>query len=136
MSRLATIYVETIRNIPILLQLIFVYTVLVSVLPAPRESLNVADMFFLNTSGLFVPRVVLDEGAGLFLLSIPIAIVATWIFARVARQRREAYRQEHPAALDLAGHPVRPADPDVSWQRDPGHLGIYDRSGVSGHRAA
>jgi general L-amino acid transport system permease protein len=88
-AKLSTIYVETIRNIPILLQLIFVYTVLVSALPAPRESLNIADAVFLNTSGLFVPRMVLDEGAGLFLLSVPIAIVVTWLFAHFARLRRE-----------------------------------------------
>ncbi|HEX2526833.1 MAG TPA: amino acid ABC transporter permease [Geminicoccus sp.] len=88
-AKLSTIYVETLRNIPILLQLIFVYTVLVSSLPSPRESLNVADMVFLNTSGLFIPRTILDEGASLFLLSIPVAIVAAWMFAHLARLRRE-----------------------------------------------
>ena len=95
-AKLATVYVETVRNIPILLQLIFVYTILVSSLPAPRESLNIADMVFLNTSGLFIPRTVLDPGAGLFLLSIPIAIVAAWLFAHFARLRRERTGQSIP----------------------------------------
>ncbi|WP_027135938.1 amino acid ABC transporter permease [Geminicoccus roseus] len=89
-ARLSGTYVEILRNIPILLQLIFVYTVLVLVLPGPRDGFNLADTVFLNTSGLFIPRVIPLDGAGLFFLSIPVAIVGAWLFARVARKRREA----------------------------------------------
>ena len=95
-AHLAGVYVEIVRNIPVLLQLIFVYTVLVSVLPGPKDSVNVADMVFLNTSGLFLPRLLPQDGAGLFFLSIPVAIVAAWLFARVARKRREQTGQSLP----------------------------------------
>jgi general L-amino acid transport system permease protein len=95
-ARLATTYVEVLRNIPILLQLIFVYTLVVSVLPNPRESFSIGETVFLNTSGLFVPRVVPLDGAGLFFLSIPVAIVAAWAFARHARIRRERTGQSLP----------------------------------------
>lgn len=88
-ARLAAGYVEVLRNIPILLQLIFVYTVVVSALPNPRESFSIGESVFLNTSGLFVPRVVPLDGAGVFFLSIPVAIAAAWAFARFARIRRE-----------------------------------------------
>ncbi|HWL71171.1 MAG TPA: amino acid ABC transporter permease [Geminicoccus sp.] len=109
-ARLCTTYVEILRNIPILLQLIFVYTLLVSVLPAPRESLSIGETVFLNTSGLFVPRVIPLAGAGLFFLSIPVAVVLAWLFARWARIRRERTGQSLPrnwiTLLILIGLPL------------------------------
>jgi general L-amino acid transport system permease protein len=109
-ARLCTTYVEILRNIPILLQLIFVYTLLVSVLPAPRESLSIGETVFLNTSGLFVPRVIPLPGAGLFFLSIPIAVILAWLFARWARIRRERTGQGLPrlwiTLLILIGLPL------------------------------
>ena len=92
-SRLGTLYVEVVRNIPVLLQLIFVYTVLLALLPAPtRPSADQAGqsvMFMLNTSGLFVPKPILAEGAGWFLWSIPVAIVLAWLTAKLLFRRRE-----------------------------------------------
>lgn len=89
LAKLATIYVEVVRNIPILLQLIFVYTLVMALLPSPRDSFSMGEMVFLNTSGLFVPRMVPLDGAGLFFLSIPMAVIGAWVFARLARRRRE-----------------------------------------------
>ena len=95
-ATLCSVYVETIRNIPVLLQLILVYTVLVSVLPSPRDSANLADAVFLNTSGLFLPRLLPQAGAGLFFWSIPVAVALAWAFARLARLRRERTGQGLP----------------------------------------
>ena len=40
-ARLALVYIEVIRNVPLLLQLIFWYVVVLGALPGPRESLEV-----------------------------------------------------------------------------------------------
>ncbi len=54
-SKLALVYVETVRNIPLLLQLFFWYFVVLRALPSARESYQLGSLFFLNIRGLYVP---------------------------------------------------------------------------------
>jgi general L-amino acid transport system permease protein len=88
-ARLATGYVELIRNIPVLLQLLFAYKVVLASLPSPQESLNLFGLLVLNNRGMFAVRPVLGEGAGLLLTSIGVALVAAILFWRWAMRRRE-----------------------------------------------
>ena len=48
-------YVETFRNIPLLIQLLFWYFAVVQALPLPRQSFEIANAIFLNNRGLFIP---------------------------------------------------------------------------------
>ncbi|WP_460452364.1 amino acid ABC transporter permease [Alsobacter sp. SYSU BS001988] len=50
--------VELVRNTPQLLQILFVYTVLLRALPAARDSLSAGGLIFLNVRGLFLPGLV------------------------------------------------------------------------------
>jgi general L-amino acid transport system permease protein len=50
-----TVYVETFRNIPLLIQLLFWYFAVVQSLPSPRQSLEIGETVFLNNRGLFIP---------------------------------------------------------------------------------
>jgi general L-amino acid transport system permease protein len=52
---LAGLYVEFIRNSPLLVQLFFWYTVIAEVLPAPREALQPLPGVFLTNRGIFFP---------------------------------------------------------------------------------
>src|SRR5262249_2837437 len=51
LARIASVYVEAIRNVPLLLQLLFWYSIL-QALPAPRQSLNPVPGVFLSVRGL------------------------------------------------------------------------------------
>src|SRR3546814_3682274 len=42
-SRVASAYIETMRNIPLLLQLFFWYAIITEVMPGPREALHPID---------------------------------------------------------------------------------------------
>lgn len=55
-ARLAAAYVELIRNIPLLLQLLFWYNAVLKALPGVRESLGVPGGGYVNNRGLFLPR--------------------------------------------------------------------------------
>lgn len=57
MAAAGSLYVETFRNIPLLIQLLFWYFAVVQALPPPRQSLDIANTVFLNSRGLFVPWV-------------------------------------------------------------------------------
>ena len=96
LSHLAAAYVEVIRNIPVLLQLIFIYKVVLGTLPNPSNNLSLFNVFFLSNRGMFVPRPVFGQGASLFFGSILVAIVLAFAVARWARARREATGRSLP----------------------------------------
>lgn len=93
-ARLATVYIEIIRNVPLLLQLLFWYFAVLQTLPHPRDSIVVADAFFLSNRGLNVPRPEFGEGMGLVLGALIVAVIAVILLARWAKQRREATGQQ------------------------------------------
>ena len=60
-----SLYVETFRNIPLLIQLLFWYFALVQELPAPGASFHVGSLIFLNNRGLFIPSIQFGDSLGL-----------------------------------------------------------------------
>jgi general L-amino acid transport system permease protein len=89
-ARLATAYVETLRNIPLLLQLLFWYNAVLAALPGPRQSIVLPGSVFLNARGLFVPEPVFAPGAAWVGGALLVGIVASvaWRFHVRARQLR------------------------------------------------
>ena len=66
-SRLVTIYVEFVRNVPVLLQIIFWWVILLS-LPKVRNSFSIGDSIFLNNRGIRLPSASFSEGSVLVFL--------------------------------------------------------------------
>ena len=95
-ARLATVYIETFRNIPLLLQIMFWYFAVLRPLPRPRQSLSLGDAVFLNNRGLFVPEPVPEDGFGLVGLAMVIAIAAVVFIARWAHRRQDETGQQFP----------------------------------------
>ena len=85
LARLAEAYVELIRNLPLLFQLLFWYLAVLGTLPGPRQSISLFGEIFLNNRGIIVPAPVAGKGAGaviaVFTVSV-IAIVALKLWAR------------------------------------------------------
>lgn len=98
-ARLATIYIETFRNIPLLLQIMFWYFAVLRPLPLPRQSLSVGDSVFLNNRGLFLPKPIAEDGFGLVVAALLLAIIGAVLLARWARKRQEASGLQFPVGL-------------------------------------
>src|SRR5215467_6255961 len=64
LQRVATGYVELIRNIPLLLQLLFWYNAVLKALPELRDSAVLWGGSFLNNRGLFMPQPIPKPGFG------------------------------------------------------------------------
>jgi general L-amino acid transport system permease protein len=92
-ARLATVYIEVIRNVPLLLQILFWYFAVLQALPHPRDSMVFGDLFYLNNRGFYTPEPIFQEGFGWVLLAFVVAITAAAGIARWARRRREATGQ-------------------------------------------
>ena len=98
-SRLATVYIETFRNIPPLLQILFWYFAVMLSLPGPRQSLGIFENFYLNSRGLYVPAPSVSQTFGLFLAALAFSVIVIVFVARWAKARREATGHIFPVAL-------------------------------------
>ena len=110
-AKLAAAYVEMMRNIPLLLQLLFWYTAVLSPLPRPADSLTLLDVVFLNNRGLTVPRPVVGPGAEwALLIGVIVGVVAAYLLGRWAKRRRERTGRQFPSFLAglalIVGAPV------------------------------
>jgi len=65
-SKLALAYVEAVRNVPLLLQLLFWYNAVLRPLPLPEDSFSFFGVVFLNNRGFVLPEV---EGIGFIALA-------------------------------------------------------------------
>jgi len=90
-SRVAGAYVELIRNLPVLFQMLFWYLAVLAALPAPRQSVSLFGLFFLNNRGLIIPRPVGEPGLDAFLVAILVAIVASIALHYYARRQLFRY---------------------------------------------
>ncbi len=94
--KVATVYVETIRNIPLLLQLLFWYNAVLAPLPQPRDSISMGAGFFLNARGLFMPKPLYAADSWIIWTALAIGIVATLVFRRWAWQQQAATGRPYP----------------------------------------
>jgi general L-amino acid transport system permease protein len=95
-ARLASVYVETLRNIPLALQIIFWYFGVLSALPAPRQSLNIADAVFINVKAVSIARPIFEAGFAAIPIALLLGVVATIVLARWAKRRQMATGQQFP----------------------------------------
>ncbi|MCB1499323.1 MAG: amino acid ABC transporter permease [Bauldia sp.] len=99
LSGVATVYVETLRNIPVLLQIVFWYRAVLSLLPAPRQAIELPFDSFLSNRGLLLPRIVAEPGAMATLVAIGVAVVAVIVLRAWAYRRQMATGQPFPTLL-------------------------------------
>lgn len=102
-ARLATVYVEAIRNVPLLLQLMFWYFAVLKNLPGPRQSLALPAGASLNVRGLYLPAPVPQDGFGMVALAFLIGIVASIAVYLWARRRQMATGEQFPVLWTSLG---------------------------------
>ncbi|MCL4156788.1 UNVERIFIED_CONTAM: hypothetical protein GTU68_032509, partial [Idotea baltica] len=93
----ATIYVEILRNIPLLLQIFFWYFLLLNALPEKADRLQIwGDYFGMNKTGFYAPYPQFFEGFGTVVWALLGAIILAWVVAWFARKRQEATGKQFP----------------------------------------
>jgi general L-amino acid transport system permease protein len=95
LAKLTAFYVETLRDIPLLLQLLFWYTVLQG-LPGPKQSWHLGHVAFLSNRGMKLPELDWQPAHSWALLAFVVGLIGTLMW------NRRAHRQQ-----DVTG--VRPA---------------------------
>jgi general L-amino acid transport system permease protein len=88
-AQLAGAYVETLRNIPVLLQLFFWYSLITEGLPGPRQALQPLPDVYLSSRGMKLPVPVWEPTHAWMLAALAVAIVGAGFLARWAKRRQE-----------------------------------------------
>jgi general L-amino acid transport system permease protein len=95
-AKIAAAYVETLRNIPVLLQLLFWYKAVLTVLPGPRQGFQLPLSINLSNRGLILPSAEAGPGFGATLIASLVAIAIVVWFARWSRKRQMETGQRLP----------------------------------------
>jgi general L-amino acid transport system permease protein len=84
-NKIAMVYVEIFRNVPLLLQIMFWYFGVLRSLPTPRQAASFGDAIFLSNRGIVVPAIEAGGGAGWYAAALAIGLVAFIWLRRRAR---------------------------------------------------
>ena len=93
---IAAIYVETLRNVPVLLQLLFWYKAVLAVLPGPKQAIALPAGANLSNRGLLLPWPVVEPGFAATLIAIVVAFAMALAVAWWARRRQLATGRPFP----------------------------------------
>ena len=108
-SRLAAIYVETIRNVPLLLQLILLYAFVTRTLPEQLDPIVIGGGFFLSKSGLMFPLLTLETAHYATGAVLAASLVAMIVYNVWAKRRQDATGVSPPRLLPSLGILLVPA---------------------------
>ena len=99
---IAYVYVEFTRNVPVLLQIILYYTILLH-LPKVKQSLVIFDNFYLSNRGLFSPAPIFKDGFSLVIGSLIVMIFFTFFLKRFLKKKQELTGKQYPIFLINSG---------------------------------
>ena len=95
-SKLAEVYIEVFRNIPLLLQLFFWYFAVLRTLPLPENAISFGQSIFITIKGIYVPKFIWTN-FNFFIVSFILGIIVSFFIFSYAKKQRENYGKHFPA---------------------------------------
>ena len=95
---IAYVYVEFTRNVPVLVQIILYYSILLH-LPKIKQAVVLFDSFYLTNRGLFSPQPIFKDGFSIVVWSLVIAILVSYFVKRFLKSKQEASGKQYPIFL-------------------------------------
>jgi general L-amino acid transport system permease protein len=102
-AKLATVYIEIFRNIPLLLQIFFWYFAVLAGLPSPRNSMSLGAGIEFNIRGLYLPGPIPESGFSITVVAFIIGFIAMLFMRRWAHKRQDETGQQFPVAWVTLG---------------------------------
>jgi general L-amino acid transport system permease protein len=103
LAKIAAVYVEVIRDLPLLLQLLFWYNAVLKALPSVRDSAQLPFGIFLNNRGMFAPRPDPEPAFDFVWLSLAVGVAGAIAYRIWARKRQEKTGQQAPVGWVTLG---------------------------------
>ncbi|RCK51159.1 amino acid ABC transporter permease [Thalassospira profundimaris] len=101
--KLAAIYVETFRNIPVLLQLFFWYAIIPGAFPAARNALEPIPDVLMTNRGIYIPVPVADNAYEFMGIAAILALIIIYFVKKWADKRLDATGQPFPIVWASVG---------------------------------
>ena len=102
-ARIMTVYVEAMRNTPLLIWIYIVFAVMTEATPQPRDfreggdaSMILWDSVAITNRGVFIPEPIWAAGSGLVMVVFALSILGIFVLRSVARKRQEQTGQQLP----------------------------------------
>lgn len=102
-AKVAEIYIEVVRNVPLLVQMFIWYKVVLAALPSPRHAWSIADTVFLSNRGITIPKFIWGDGAWMISVAVIASIVGIVVLRKWAHKRQEATGEQFPVFLTSLG---------------------------------
>ena len=122
-QKLAYIYIEYMRNVPVLLHILLLYGVILNVFPKTKQAFNFGDTFFLSNRGLMSPTGTFESAILPVFFVLTAGVIFTFWFRSFAKRSQEKTGKTYPVALiSLTGLVLLPclayflSDSPISWE--------------------
>ncbi len=96
-AKLMAVYVEGFRNIPVLLWIVLIFSVLTEATPQPRDfrdggpaSMILGDTVAISNRGVYVPAPFWGAGSTLMIAVLVASLIGIWLYRRHARKVQQA----------------------------------------------
>jgi general L-amino acid transport system permease protein len=89
LAQVARWYVDFVRNVPLLIQIVFWFIVVFSTLPAPKKSYHLFDAFFLNNRGLYFPSLIFESNSTWTLITLFFAAICSFVLLKRSQKYRK-----------------------------------------------
>ncbi len=98
-QKIAYVYIEYIRNVPVLLHILLLHGLIVSSLPRPKGSFNFGDVFFLNNRGFQLPSPDFQSLFWIVGAFVIAGIAFAWWFGHHAQKVQDETGKAYPVAM-------------------------------------
>jgi len=99
-NRVVYVYIEYVRNVPVLLHILMVHGVIVNTLPVPRNAMMAFDgTLFLTNRGFYTPKPLFEPGMWAVLIAFVIGIAFTIWFRKYAKKVQDATGKIYPVFM-------------------------------------
>lgn len=102
-AKIATVYIEIFRNIPLLIQIFFWYFVVLRAMPSAKNSMSFGESIFLNVRGMNTPFPVPGENFDFTMIAMAVGVIAAFVVRSWAKKRQQATGQQFPTFWTALG---------------------------------
>ena len=96
-SRLSYVFVEFVRNVPVLIHILAIYAIVVTIFPSTKQAISLGgDLFFLSNRGFYIPAPIFESGAGWVGIVLLISIALVVAFKRWAKRVQDNTGKIYP----------------------------------------
>jgi general L-amino acid transport system permease protein len=95
--KLAATYLETLRNVPLALQIVFWYFGVIAALPVVRQAIDIGGIVFLHNRGFSFPKLLPEPGFAAIPIALLVGIGIAVIVKRWAARRQDATGEQFPS---------------------------------------